>query len=85
MLGLTRFLINQLHRVSIASTFIGRSGYVNGSYADSSFIEGEYEDGGEGIHLNNGQSTTDTASYAEFYDGMFVVGGDAPCGVGGKY
>ena len=72
------------HRVSIASTFIGNGGYVNGSYADSSFVEGEYEDGGEAIHVNNGQSSPETASKAEFYDGIYVIGGDAPVGIGGN-
>eukprot|EP00571_Detonula_confervacea_P012972 CAMPEP_0172305388 /NCGR_PEP_ID=MMETSP1058-20130122/6691_1 /TAXON_ID=83371 /ORGANISM="Detonula confervacea, Strain CCMP 353" /LENGTH=1217 /DNA_ID=CAMNT_0013016979 /DNA_START=73 /DNA_END=3723 /DNA_ORIENTATION=+ len=71
-------------RVSIASTFIGKGGFVNGSYADTSFLEGEYEDGGEGIHVNNGQSSPETASYAEFYDDIYVIGGDAPNGVGGN-
>ena len=71
-------------RVSIASTFIGRGGYLNGSYADPSFLEGDYEDGGEGIHVNNGQSSSETASRAEFYDGINVIGGDAPVGIGGN-
>jgi len=57
---------------------------VNGSYADTSFIEGDYEDGGEGIHVNNGQSSPETASRAEFYEGIQVLGGDAPSGVGGN-
>ena len=58
---------------------------MNGSYADTSFIEGGCEDGGEAIHVNNGQSSPETASYAEFYDGIYVIGGDAPGGVGGKW
>lgn len=57
---------------------------MNGSYADTSFLEGDYEDGGEAINLNNGQSSPDTASYAEFYDDIRVIGGDAPGGVGGN-
>ena len=57
---------------------------MNGSYADDAFLEGEYEHGGEGIHVNNGQASPETASYAEFYDGMFIIGGDAPCGAGGE-
>lgn len=71
------------HRVSIASVLIGKGGSVNGSYADTSFLEGDYEDGGEGIHMNNGQSNPETASQAEFYQGIKVFGGDAPGGVGG--
>lgn len=57
---------------------------INGSYADSSLIEGDYIHGGDAIHVNNGQSLPDTASYAEFYDGILVIGGNAPAGVGGK-
>lgn len=71
-------------RISISSRFIGRGGHVNGSYANTSFLEGDYENGGEAIHVNNGQSSPETASYAEFYDGIRVMGGDAPAGVGGN-
>jgi len=71
-------------RISISSTFIGNGGYVTGSYADPSLIEGEHVDGGEAIHLNNGQSSPKTASHAEFYDGIQVIGGDAPSGFGGN-
>lgn len=71
-------------RLTIGAKLLGRGGYVNGSYADASFIEGEYEDGGDAIHLNNGQSGPETASKAEFYDGVHVIGGDAPVGVGGE-
>lgn len=71
-------------RISISSRFVGQGGFVNGSYADTSLLEGECVDGGEAIHVNNGQSGTETASYAEFYDGIHVIGGDAPDGVGGN-
>ena len=54
---------------------------MNGSYAE---LDSECTDGGDAIHVNNGQSSPETASYAEFYDGMYVIGGDAPGGVGGK-
>ena len=57
---------------------------MNGSFADTAFIEGDNEDGGEGIHVNNGQSSPDTASRAEFYEEIQVLGGDAPSGVGGN-
>ena len=60
---------------------------MNGSYADTSFIEGDHEDGGDGIHVINSQSQSspETASRAEFYDGIYVIGGDAPIGVGGEF
>ncbi len=69
-------------RLSDSAKLIAISGYVNGSYA-----EGGYEGGGgEAIQLNNGQSTVETASYAEFYDGINVIGGNAPGpdGIGGN-
>lgn len=34
--------------------------------------------------MNNGQSSPETASKAEFYDGIYVIGGDAPVGIGGN-
>jgi hypothetical protein len=57
---------------------------VNGSFADPSYLEGSYENGGEAIQVNNGQSGPETASYSEFYDGVHVIGGGAPNGVGGN-
>jgi len=42
-------------RLSISSTMVGRGGFVNGSYADTSFSEGDSDNGGEAIHVNNGQ------------------------------
>lgn len=85
LVDITSHILSFFHyRVSIASTLIGRGGVVNGSYADTAFIEGDYEDGGEGIHVNNGQSSPETASRAEFYEGIQVLGGDAPSGVGGN-
>lgn len=51
-------------RLTIGSSLIARGGYVNGSYADPSYLEGDYEDGGEAIHVNNGQSGPETARYA---------------------
>mmetsp|Transcript_11177 Transcript_11177/g.21725 ORF Transcript_11177/g.21725 Transcript_11177/m.21725 type:complete len:346 (+) Transcript_11177:137-1174(+) len=66
-------------RLSINSTFKGIGGVVNGSYAETGYADG----GGEGIHLFNGQSSVATASYAEFYRGFSVHGGDAPDGIGG--
>ena len=72
-------------RISTASTFIGNEGVVNGSYADISLLDGDsIIDGGDAIHVNNGQSSPETASYAEFDAGIYVIGGDAPGGVGGK-
>lgn len=71
-------------RISTASMFIGKGGVVNGSFADISLLEGECIDGGDAIHVNNGQSSPETASHAEFYDGIYVIGGDAPGGVGGN-
>lgn len=66
-------------RLSIGSIFNGTGGVVTGSFAREDYEEG----GGEAIQLNNGQSSTETASYAEFYDGITVIGGDAPGGIGG--
>ena len=57
---------------------------MNGSYADTSFSEGDNDNGGEAIHVNNGQYSPETAISTEFYEGIHVIGGDAPCGVGGE-
>ena len=67
-------------RLSINSRFNGTGGSVNGSFAEGNYEEG----GGDAIHINNGQSSPDTASHAEFYDGITVSGGAAPSGVGGN-
>eukprot|EP00985_Skeletonema_marinoi_P017904 scaffold9914_cov142-Skeletonema_marinoi.AAC.1 len=71
-------------RLSIGSMFAGTGGAINGSYADPSFLEGEYADGGDGLHINNGQSSDVTGSKGSFFDGVVIVGGDAPIGVGGN-
>ncbi|EJK47381.1 hypothetical protein THAOC_33900, partial [Thalassiosira oceanica] len=70
-------------RFSISSKFVGNGGSVLGSYADTSYVEGDYENGGDAIHLNNGQSGSDTGSTGEFRAGINVMGGNAPGGVGG--
>ena len=70
-------------RFSISSKFVGNGGSVLGSYADTSYVEGDYENGGDAIHLNNGQSGPDTGSTGEFRSGINVMGGNAPGGVGG--
>ena len=70
-------------RISTKSTFIGKGGTLMGSYADLSLLEGECIDGGDAIHVLNGQSSPETASRAEFYDDVTVIGGDAPGGIGG--
>ncbi|KAL7552072.1 hypothetical protein ACHAWF_015324, partial [Thalassiosira exigua] len=70
-------------RASIASTVVGKGGYVNGSYADPAFLEGDCENGGDAIHINNGQNGPETASKARFHSGVHVIGGDAPEGLGG--
>jgi len=69
-------------RLSDSAKLIAVSGFVNGSYAGRGYEGG----GGEAIQLSNGQSTVETASYAEFYDGINVIGGDAPGpdGMGGN-
>lgn len=67
-------------RLSINSTFNGTGGEVYGSVAGPEFEDG----GGEAIHVFNGQSSAKTASRAEFYDGILVIGGDAPQGIGGN-
>ena len=66
--------------MSIGGIFNGTGGSVTGSLAttDSNF------NGGEAIEMYNGQSSPDTASVGYFYDGISVVGGDAPNGVGGN-
>ena len=68
-----------------AATFIGGSGgSVDGSKAggtwynkDGSLATARYTEGGDGIHLNNGGSTTATAARGEFYDGFVLRGGGA--------
>jgi hypothetical protein len=71
-------------RLSIGSSFVGTGGAINGSYADPSFLEGEYANGGDGLHINNGQSSNASGSKGSFYDGVAILGGDAPAGVGGN-
>lgn len=61
-------------RLSVGSSLNATGGTITGSKAAN---------GGEAVQLNNGQSSTDTAGYAEFYDGVKIVGGDAIDGVGG--
>ena len=41
---------------------VGRGGFVNGSYADTSFSEGDNDNGGEAIRVKNGQYSPDTPS-----------------------
>lgn len=72
-------------RLSIGSRFAGAGGTINGSYADPlAFLEGENENGGDGLHINNGQSSDVTGSKGAFYDGVSILGGGAPAGVGGN-
>lgn len=71
-------------RLSIGSMLVGSGGAINGSYADPALLEGEYENGGDGLHINNGQSSELTGSKGSFYDGVVIVGGNAPIGVGGN-
>ncbi|KAL7510155.1 hypothetical protein ACHAXN_007239 [Cyclotella atomus] len=62
-------------RLSIGSVLNATGGSVTGSTG--------VVDGGTAIQLNNGQSSSATAGYAQFYDGVQVVGGDASSGIGG--
>lgn len=71
-------------RLSIGSSFTGTGGAVNGSYADSSLLEGEYVNGGDALHINNGQATEQTGSKGAFYGNVTIIGGNAPLGVGGN-
>lgn len=71
-------------RLSIGSILVGTGGAINGSYADPSFLEGEYENGGDGLHINNGQSSELTGSKGSFFNSVAIVGGDSPIGVGGN-
>ena len=71
-------------RLSVGSTITGIGGAINGSYADPSFLEGENENGGDGVHINNGQASDETGSKGMFYNGVAILGGDAPVGVGGN-
>ena len=61
-------------RLSVGSTLNSTGGTITGSTGKG---------GGVAIQLNNGQSTSETAGYAEFYEGVKVVGGDATDGTGG--
>ena len=61
-------------RLSIGSTINATGGIVTGSNGVQ---------GGDAIQLNNGQSSTETAGYGEFYDGVKIVGGNATDGTGG--
>ena len=61
-------------RLSVGSTLNSTGGTIIGSSG---------KDGGIAIQLNNGQSTSETAGYAEFYEGVKVIGGDATDGNGG--
>lgn len=66
-------------RLSIGAVFNGTGGSVTGSLAT-----GDNTDGGEAIEMYNGQYSPKTASFGYFYDGINVIGGDAPIGVGGN-
>mmetsp|Transcript_32000 Transcript_32000/g.67273 ORF Transcript_32000/g.67273 Transcript_32000/m.67273 type:complete len:327 (-) Transcript_32000:292-1272(-) len=66
-------------RLKIGGVLNGTGGSVTGSLAT-----GDNIDGGEAIEMYNGQYSPKTASYAYFYDGINVIGGDAPNGVGGN-
>ena len=57
-------------RLSVGSSLIASSGIVQGSDCNDDF-----DSGGEGIQVNNGQSSPETAGYAEFYEGIKVMGG----------
>jgi hypothetical protein len=62
-------------RLSVGSIINATSGLVKGSDVGENFDEG-----GEGIHLSNGQSSPQTAGYGEFYDGIRVIGGNGRIG-----
>lgn len=62
-------------RLSVGSSLIASSGLVQGSDCNDDF-----DSGGEGIQLNNGQSSPETAGYAEFYEGVKVKGGKGRIG-----
>lgn len=67
-------------RLSIGSILNATGGSVTGSLATR-----DDTDGGEAIEIYNGQSSPETASYAHFYDGINVIGGDAQAnGAGGS-
>ncbi|KAL7521361.1 hypothetical protein ACHAWX_006029 [Stephanocyclus meneghinianus] len=63
-------------RLSIGSTINATLGVVQGSFADENTDFG----GGAAIQLNNGQSSTETAGYGEFYSGIKVLGGHGRIG-----
>lgn len=62
-------------RLSVGSVINATSGVVQGSH-----VSGNFDAGGTGIHLANGQSSTTTAGYGYFYDGIIVLGGDGRIG-----
>ena len=62
-------------RLSVGSTINATSGVVHGSNVSDNF-----SGGGDGIQLNNGQSSPETAGYGEFYDGVKVIGGNGRIG-----
>jgi hypothetical protein len=62
-------------RLSVGSAINATAGVVRGSNVDENF-----DGGGEGIQLSNGQSSTDTAGYGEFYDGVKIMGGNGRIG-----
>jgi hypothetical protein len=62
-------------RLSVGSTINATSGVVKGSN-----VGDDFDEGGEGIHLSNGQSSPQTAGYGEFYDGIRVIGGNGRIG-----
>jgi hypothetical protein len=61
-------------RLSVGSKINGTAGYVKGSDVDDNF-----NGGGEAIQLNNGQSSSATAGFGEFYE-LKVVGGNGRIG-----
>lgn len=61
-------------RLSVGSTLNATGGIITGSNGVQ---------GGDAIQLNNGQSSTETSGYGEFYDGVKIVGGNATDGTAG--
>ncbi|KAL7524963.1 hypothetical protein ACHAXR_000795 [Thalassiosira sp. AJA248-18] len=66
-------------RLSIGSILNATGGSIAGSRATE-----EDTHGGEAVEMYNGQYSPETASYAYFYDGITVIGGDSSDGVGGN-
>ena len=62
-------------RLSMGSIINATAGMIRGSNVGE-----DIDEGGDGIQLNNGQSSTETAGYGEFYDGTMILGGKGRIG-----